>query len=262
MNVLEASESVTSKAEAEDHSTACSPNVSGNPSQNSTPERVSRPDADDSLPASSLNTQQASDSDDGWCTNTASKAKAHRKVLKNPLVWIDLEMTGLDINTHTIMEVAVIITDGDVHSAVEGPTIAIQTSQEDLENMNDWCKIHHVQSGLAQKCRESKISLQEAEKRLLDFVMKHVEWQTAQLAGNSVHIDRMFLDKYMPEFLSYLNYRIVDVSSIKELARRWYPNQYRKAPKKTMAHTALSDIRESIAELRYYKKAIFRPIGR
>ncbi|KAG2497887.1 hypothetical protein HYH03_004153 [Edaphochlamys debaryana] len=181
-----------------------------------------------------------------------------RRRLKNPLVWVDLEMTGLDVERDTIIEVACIITDGDLGKEVQGPATAIHHSDAVLESMNDWCKEHHGKSGLTQRVRESTVSMEQAEQDLLDFVQQHCEEGMAQLAGNSIHVDRMFLLKYMPRVTSYLNYRIVDVSSIKELSRRWFPQAYRKAPRKKLAHTALSDIRESIEELRYYRKTVFK----
>ncbi|KXZ56133.1 hypothetical protein GPECTOR_1g112 [Gonium pectorale] len=181
-----------------------------------------------------------------------------RKSLKNPLVWVDLEMTGLDIERDTIIEVACIITDGELQRMVQGPATAIHHDDSVLESMNDWCKEHHGKSGLTQRVRESAVSLREAEDQLLAFIQEHVEENAAQLAGNSIHVDRLFLLKYMPRVTAYLNYRIVDVSSIKELSRRWFPKAYRKAPRKAMAHTALSDIKESIEELKYYRKAVFK----
>lgn len=184
------------------------------------------------------------------------KGKVRR--LKNPLIWIDLEMTGLDVERDTIIEVACIATDGDLNTAIEGPCTAIHHPDSVLDGMNDWCKEHHGKSGLTQRVRDSTVSMAEAEEALLDFISRHTEEGMAQLAGNSVHVDRMFLLKYMPRVTAYLSYRIVDVSSIKELSRRWFPNAYRKAPRKALAHTALSDIRESIDELKYYKKAVFK----
>ncbi|KAG2446222.1 hypothetical protein HXX76_000814 [Chlamydomonas incerta] len=188
--------------------------------------------------------------------STSGSGRRHR--LRNPLVWVDLEMTGLDIEKDTIIEMACIITDGDLERSVQGPATAIHHSDEVLEHMNDWCKEHHGASGLTARVRQSTVDMAAAEEMLLGFIAEHTEEGMAQLAGNSVHVDRIFLLKHMPRVVAHLNYRIVDVSSIKELARRWFPKTYRKAPRKALAHTALSDIKESIEELKYYRKAVFK----
>ncbi|GAX83503.1 hypothetical protein CEUSTIGMA_g10928.t1 [Chlamydomonas eustigma] len=198
----------------------------------------------------------------GSSSGSSTNAHTHRK-LKDPLVWIDLEMTGLDIEKDTIIEVACIVTDGELGIHVEGPSMSIHHSEEVLSEMNDWCKEHHGESGLTQRVRDSKVDMRQAELQLLQFVRQHCpDPGCAQLAGNSVHVDRMFMLKYMPELTAHLSYRIVDVSTIKELARRWFPAANRKAPRKVCAHTALSDIRESIKELQYFRKAIFLGGGR
>ncbi|KIY95155.1 putative REX2, RNA exonuclease 2 [Monoraphidium neglectum] len=190
----------------------------------------------------------------------AAAAVAKRKKLPNPLVWIDLEMTGLDIEKDTIIEIACLVTDGDLKTVVEGPSLAIHHPEAVIESMNDWCKEHHGKSGLTQRVRDSSTSLQEAEEQVLAFVAAHTEFQSAQLAGNSVHVDRMFLQRHMPALLGHLHYRIVDVSSIHEVARRWSPKLARSTPRKKAAHTAMSDIRESLEELRYYKDKLFRGV--
>ncbi|KAG1680131.1 hypothetical protein FOA52_000244 [Chlamydomonas sp. UWO 241] len=182
--------------------------------------------------------------------------------LKEPLVWIDLEMTGLDLDRHTIIEVAVIVTDGQLATKIEGPSIAIHQPEDVLERMNDWCVEHHGRSGLTKRVQESDVSMEQAEASVLEFVRAHVaDPGSAQLAGNSVHVDRQFLLKYMPQLTAFLSYRIVDVSTIKELAKRWYPAANRRAPRKANAHTALSDIRESITELEYFRRTIFANAG-
>lgn len=192
------------------------------------------------------------------CRISKDKEATSNVKVMDPLVWIDLEMTGLDIDKNTIIEIAVIVTDGQLSMKIEGPEIAIHATDEVLAGMNEWCIEHHGKSGLTQRVKDSKIGMAEAEARVLDFVKKHVPAaNTAQLAGNSVHVDRMFLNKYMPKLVEHLHYRIVDVSTIKELARRWYPSANRKAPKKVLAHTALSDIRESISEMEYWRRTIF-----
>lgn len=183
---------------------------------------------------------------------------ATKKQLKNPLVWIDLEMTGLDIAKDTVIEIAVIVTDGDLAVMKEGPALAIHHGDDVLDAMNDWCKEHHGKSGLTQRVRESTVNMAQAEAMVLDFIKQWVPDQNmAQLAGNSIHVDRMFLVRHMPELVNHLNYRVVDVSTVKELARRWCYDLYRKAPRKASAHTALADIRESIDELKYYRRVLF-----
>jgi oligoribonuclease len=183
--------------------------------------------------------------------------------LKEPLVWIDLEMTGLDTNLHTIIEIAVILTDGELDRRIEGPAIAVHHSDEVLSGMNEWCVEHHGKSGLTQRCKDSTIDLKEAEQQVLAFIKQHIPDEgKGILAGNSIHVDRMFLCKYMPDLIAHLHYRIVDVSTVKELAKRWFPSASRRAPKKVLAHTALSDVRESIEELQYYRKAVFLSGGK
>eukprot|EP00798_Chlamydomonas_sp_ICE-L_P007753 gene7753-935_t len=186
-----------------------------------------------------------------------AKLKAEEGKLKNPLVWIDLEMTGLEPDKDTILEIAVIVSDGNLSIILEGPSLVIHHDESVLKDMNAWCKEHHGKSGLSQKVLDSTVSMAEAEEQVLDFISTHIKSSTAQLAGNTIHMDRSFLLKYMPDLIEHLNYRVVDVSSIKELARRWYPSVYKKAPRKVMAHTALSDIWESIEELQYYRSTIF-----
>ncbi|KAI8470911.1 MAG: ribonuclease H-like domain-containing protein [Monoraphidium minutum] len=190
----------------------------------------------------------------------AKEAAAKRKRLPSPLVWIDLEMTGLDLDKDTIIEIACLVTDGDLKTVVEGPSLVIHHPEEVLDNMNDWCKEHHGKSGLTQRVRDSTVTLEEAEKQVLEFVAAHTEYQAAQLAGNSVHVDRAFMQRRMPALLAHMHYRIVDVSSISEVARRWSPKLARNAPRKKGAHTALSDIKESLEELRYYRDKLFRGV--
>jgi len=178
--------------------------------------------------------------------------------MENPIVWVDLEMTDADINRGHIIEIACIITDGQLSVVQEGPNIVINQPPEIMENMNAWCIKQHGQSGLTQRVLDSRVSLEQAEALVLQFIQQHVKLpKTAPLAGNSIHVDRMFLVKYMPKLEQYLHYRIIDVSSIKELCWRWYPKQYNQKPTKNCTHRALDDIRESIEELRFYRKAIF-----
>ncbi|XP_076035028.1 putative oligoribonuclease [Oratosquilla oratoria] len=189
-------------------------------------------------------------------SNGATPAKFPR--LDERLVWVDLEMTGLDVSKEKIMEAAVLITDSKLEVVAEGPNIIIHVDNETLDSMDNWCKTHHGESGLTEGCRKSKITLEAAEDQLLQFVVQHTDKGKAPLAGNSVHADKKFLDKYMPKLMKHLHYRIVDVSTIKELCRRWYPAEFEGAPKKKLAHRALDDIKESIAEMKYYKETIFK----
>ncbi|HXH64470.1 MAG TPA: oligoribonuclease [Mariprofundaceae bacterium] len=178
---------------------------------------------------------------------------------QNPdhLVWMDLEMTGLDPDTDTILELAVLITDAELNVVAEGPSLAIHHDEAVLSAMNDWCKTHHGASGLTARVRQSAIDMATAETMALEFVRLHVPERASPLCGNSIHQDRRFLVRYMPRLEAYLHYRNIDVSTVKELARRWYAGI--NPPLKRSAHLALDDIRESIAELAYYRKAVFVP---
>ncbi|CAI0453079.1 unnamed protein product [Linum tenue] len=177
---------------------------------------------------------------------------------KMPLVWIDLEMTGLDVEVDRIIEIACIITDGKMMKLIEGPELVIHQSRECLDRMNEWCQTHHGDSGLTERVIHSTITEREAELQVLEFVKKHVGTYTPQIAGNSVYMDLLFLRKYMPELASLFSHVIVDVSSVRSLCYRWYPKEHEKTPAKGNKHRALDDIRESINELKYYKQAIFK----
>eukprot|EP01132_Coremiostelium_polycephalum_P002316 gene2316-2855_t len=177
------------------------------------------------------------------------------KMRAQRLVWVDLEMTGLDISKDCIIEMACIITDGDLNIIEKGPDFAIKRSDEILDNMNPWCIDHHGKTGLTKKCRESTITIEEAEKQMVEFLKKHVDKGKCPLAGNTVHEDKKFLIKEMPLVVEMLHYRIVDVSSVKEMAKRWYPEL--PSPPKRGTHRALEDIEDSIDELKYYRKHIF-----
>jgi len=174
------------------------------------------------------------------------------------LVWVDLEMTGLDVERERILEIATIVTDGELNVIAEGPELVVHQSAAVLDAMNDWNQKHHGESGLIDRVRASKIDDAEAERLTLEFVAQHVPAKTAPLAGNSIHQDRLFLSAYMKAFEAHLHYRNVDVSTLKELVRRWYPTEYDARPKKKGSHRALDDIRESIDELRYYRSSVFR----
>jgi oligoribonuclease len=176
------------------------------------------------------------------------------------LVWMDLEMTGLDPARHVIVEMATLITEDDLSTVGEGPHLVIHQPPEALAAMDDVVKEMHGRSGLLDAVEASTVSLADAARQTLDFIKSHVpEPGTVPLCGNSIDTDRRFLVAYVPEVDQYLHYRSIDVSTIKELCRRWYPEAFAAAPKKQGAHRALDDIRESIAELSYYRDAIFQP---
>ena len=173
------------------------------------------------------------------------------------LVWIDLEMTGLDPEQERIIEMATIITDEQLELVAEGPVIAIHQSDELLDAMDEWCTRTHGESGLTQRVRESRVSEAEAEQQTLAFLKEYLPAGTSPLCGNSIGQDRRFLVKYMPELEAFFHYRNLDVSTIKELARRWRPDVL-EGVKKKGSHLALDDIRDSINELRHYREQFFR----
>ncbi len=172
------------------------------------------------------------------------------------LVWMDLEMTGLNPEIEVIIEIATIVTDKELNILEEGPTLVIHQKNEILDRMDEWNQKTHSASGLVDRVRLSKVTAAQAETMTLDFIKKYVPHNTSPLCGNSVGQDRKFLDKYMKEISDFLHYRNIDVTSIKELIKRWYPNGP-KPPKKSDAHLALIDIRESIEELVFYRQHYF-----
>ncbi|HVE46842.1 MAG TPA: oligoribonuclease [Acidimicrobiales bacterium] len=175
------------------------------------------------------------------------------------LAWMDLEMTGLDAATCAIVEIATLITDDDLEVIAEGPDLVVSCAPEQLATMEDVVRKMHTKSGLLPAIESSTTTLEEAAKVTLDFLKQHVEApRTVPLCGNSIGTDRRFLALHMPEVDEWLHYRSIDVSTVKELCRRWYPAEFGKAPQKQGGHRALDDIRESIAELRYYRSTVFR----
>lgn len=173
------------------------------------------------------------------------------------IVWIDCEMTGLDYKNDLLVEIACIITDAELNAVDEGFQVVISAPQEKLENMDPVVVSMHTESGLLPEIPNG-LSLEEAEAQLFQYISDRVpEANKAPLAGSSVHVDRIFLQRDMPRIDSYLHYRIIDVSSIKELVRRWYPKMYFASPTKTGNHRALGDIQDSIVELKYYREVIF-----
>jgi oligoribonuclease len=172
---------------------------------------------------------------------------------------MDLEMTGLDVSRHTIVEVATLVTDDDLAIVAEGPDLVVRVDEEALAKMDDFVKEMHTKSGLLAEIAASTLTLAEAGEATLDFIRSQVpKARTVPLAGNSIGTDRRFLAAQLPEVEEYLHYRSVDVSTIKELARRWYPDVLAGAPVKAAGHRAMDDIRESVAELAYYRTTIFR----
>ncbi|QQR91966.1 MAG: oligoribonuclease [Myxococcales bacterium] len=174
------------------------------------------------------------------------------------LFWVDLEMSGLDPKKEHILEIASIVTDANLNAIAEGPELVIHQPDEILAAMDAWNTKHHTESGLVERVKRSSISLEEAERQTLEFARAHFLKGQVPLAGNSIHQDRRFLFKYMPALSDYLHYRNVDVSTVKELVRRWYPEVSEALPPKRNSHRALDDIRESINELRFYRDRVFR----
>ena len=174
------------------------------------------------------------------------------------LIWMDLEMTGLDPDKERIIEMATIITDGRLNIVAEGPELVIHQPDEILDAMDAWNTSHHNASGLVSRVKKSRVTESQAEEETLQFIGRYCERSATPLAGNSVHQDRRFLARYMPRLHDYMHYRNVDVSTIKELAKRWNPSIVHRAPRKSGSHRALEDIKESISELRFYRRAFFR----
>jgi oligoribonuclease len=177
-----------------------------------------------------------------------------------PLVWIDCEMTGLDPAVEVLVEIAVVVTDSQLTMLDDGLDLLIATDPAKLAGMEEVVQEMHSASGLLDALAEATLTVEEAEQRILDYVKRWVpERRKAPLCGNSIATDRSFIARYMPKLDDHLHYRMVDVSSIKELSRRWYPKVYFNAPAKTGGHRALADIVDSITELRYYRAAVFVP---
>ena len=174
------------------------------------------------------------------------------------LAWIDLEMTGLDPARHAIVEIACLVTDDDLQLVAEGPDLVVHASPEQVAGMDEFVLAMHTRSGLLADMESSTLTLADAGAQTLAFLREHIpEAGKVPLAGNSIGTDRRFLATQLPEIEDFLNYRSVDVSTVKELCRRWLPDVYKAAPEKQGGHRALQDIRESVAELAYYRTAIF-----
>ncbi|HEV7422400.1 MAG TPA: oligoribonuclease [Mycobacterium sp.] len=178
--------------------------------------------------------------------------------MRDELVWIDCEMTGLDLGSDRLIEIAVLVTDAELNVLGDGVDVVIHTDDEALDGMIQVVAQMHSKSGLTEEVRTSTLDLATAEQLVLDYIRKHVKQpNTAPLAGNSIATDRGFIARDMPALDAYLHYRMIDVSSIKELCRRWYPRIYFGQPEKGLAHRALADIHESIKELKYYRRTAF-----
>ena len=174
------------------------------------------------------------------------------------IVWMDLEMTGLEPDRDRIIEMATIVTDADLKVIAEGPELVIHQPDDALDAMDEWNRTHHGASELTERVRASTVTEAEAEARTVAFLRGLCEERSAPLAGNSIHQDRRFIARYMHDLDAFLHYRMIDVSTIKELAKRWFPKDLERMPRKRNSHRALDDIRESIAELRYYRRNLFR----
>jgi oligoribonuclease len=180
--------------------------------------------------------------------------------VRDELVWIDCEMTGLDLGSDKLIEIAVLVTDADLNVLGDGVDVVVHTDDAALSSMVGVVTEMHTRSGLIDEVRASTVDLATAEKAVLDYIRQHVkQGKTAPLAGNSIATDRGFIARDMPALDSFLHYRMIDVSSIKELCRRWYPRIYYGQPAKGLAHRALADIHESIRELQYYRRTAFVP---
>jgi oligoribonuclease len=179
--------------------------------------------------------------------------------LPDVLIWLDLEMTGLDAQNDVIVEIAALATDTELRALDEGIDLVVHQPDDVLDTMLKVVRKMHARSGLTDEIRASALSLEDAGKQVLDYVRRHApKPRTVPLCGNSIGVDRRFLARYLPDLEEHLHYRSIDVSSVKELCRRWYPDAHDHRPDKAEGHRALADVHESIAELAYYREAIFR----
>jgi oligoribonuclease len=180
------------------------------------------------------------------------------KRTEQKFVWIDLEMTGLDTENDVILEICSVVTDGQLNVLGQGPNIVISQPESKLLAMDKWCTGVHTKSGLCDKVKKSDCSVEEAESQTLAFLREHCTEGKSPLAGNSVWMDRVFIMKYMPRLYNFLHYRTIDISTLKELAKNWYGDNEKTKFKKQNAHRAMDDILESIEELRFYRKLMFK----
>lgn len=177
----------------------------------------------------------------------------------NNLIWLDLEMTGLDLSKERIIEIATIVTDSELNILAEGPVFAIHQSDDLLESMDKWNTKQHNKSGLVERVQDSQTTEQQAEIETIKFLKKYISAGKSPMCGNSICTDRRFLYQFMPDLEQFFHYRNLDVSTVKELAKRWYGDHVVKAFKKNSQHLALQDIRDSIAELKHYREHVFAP---
>ncbi|XP_016837517.1 oligoribonuclease [Nasonia vitripennis] len=196
-----------------------------------------------------------------YCTNAdhsdANTQDMSNNQRRNRIVWIDMEMTGLAVESDRILEVACLITDENLNIVSDEFHQVLHQSDDELARMNEWCQEHHTKSGLVEASKKSQEDERSVDKSLYNFLNKYIPKGRCPMAGNSVYMDRLFLRKYMPTSNEYMHYRIIDVSSIKEVVRRWKPEVHDAAPKKERNHRSLDDIRESISELDFYRKNVF-----
>lgn len=186
----------------------------------------------------------------------------YRRYGRPMLAWMDLEMTGLDPTNNVIVEIATLITDDELNIVAEGPDLVVSCDEADLDSMDDVVLKMHTKSGLLDEIRASNISLGQAGEATLAFLKEHIEEpKTVPLCGNSISTDRRFLAAALPEIEEFLHYRSIDVSTIKELSRRWYPKEFASIKEKAGGHRALDDIRESLEELRYWRMSVFKGPG-
>jgi oligoribonuclease len=178
------------------------------------------------------------------------------------LIWMDLEMTGLEPDRHVIVEIATLVTDDELTVLAVGPELVLSATADELSHMGEYVTAMHLKSGLLDRIRSSTTSRGDAEAETLAFLKQHAEPGVIPLAGNSIGTDRQFLQEQMPELEKFFHYRNVDVSTIKELCARWFPDAAASRPEKAVAHRALEDIHESLAELAYYRRTMFLPAGR
>lgn len=186
--------------------------------------------------------------------NTTEKMLKKQDNFRCGFLWADLEMSGLDVSRDVILEVAVMGSDPKLQQLVEGPTFVIKQPVETLEQMDSWCKKQHQASGLWEQVLQSNITIEFAEQEIVAFVKKHCTDKQLLLAGNTIYQDRIFIQRYMPNLATLLHYRMIDVSTVKELVKAWYPNHPEAKFKKSKNHRALEDIVESVNELRHYRK--------
>ena len=177
---------------------------------------------------------------------------------QNRLIWLDLEMTGLDFDNDRIIEIAIIITDRRLDIIAESQSLVIKQPDELLDAMDSWNTKQHTKSGLVNRVQQSTITEEMAENKMLDFISQHVDKNASPMCGNSICTDRRFLYKYMPRLENYFHYRHIDISTIKELGRRWYGDEAVQGFKKRNCHLALADIKDSIEELKYYRRELFK----